>query len=83
MIMTILLQRSPFIMKLIGLFGVFLAISPAVFAAGTGSCAGKLPSTTVEKCNNQPCTFDYARYMAFYTFFRKFVKKIQKIECSK
>lgn len=79
MMMTILLQRSPIIMKLIGVFGVLLAISPAVFAAVTIKCTGGGMSTsTVENCNNQPCTFDYAKGILHDDEIRKFVRRSKK-----
>lgn len=46
-------------MKLINLFGVLVAISP-VFAAKPGTCAGKIPSSTVEQCSD-PCDFQVRR----------------------
>lgn len=55
------LQLFPIIMKLIGLFGALLAISP-VFAATPGSCAGKVPTTTVAECDkSKPCSFFYSK----------------------
>ncbi|CDS10465.1 hypothetical protein LRAMOSA03141 [Lichtheimia ramosa] len=48
-------------MKLIGLFGLLLAISP-VFAAETGTCAEDLPSImTAPYCVDERCTFVYAK----------------------
>lgn len=49
-------------MKFAGLFGVLLAIATPVFAAAIapeGICAGEMPTTTAESCDNQPCTFIY------------------------
>lgn len=72
--MTILLQRFPIIMQVIGLFGVLLAIYPAVFAAGTGSCAGNMPTSTVAQCKNQRCTFFFTGFSSSKTSMGKFVK---------
>ncbi|CDS09564.1 hypothetical protein LRAMOSA10924 [Lichtheimia ramosa] len=49
-------------MKLIGLFGVLLAISPVFAAEQPGVCAGKVPAKTLDKCNKEPCTFIYEEY---------------------
>lgn len=46
-------------MKLISVFGV-LAIVGSAFAATTpATCEGKIPKFTVDKCNNEPCTFEH------------------------
>lgn len=61
MILVVLLQLFLIIMKLIGLFGLLLAISP-VFAAETGTCAEDLPSImTAPYCVDERCTFVYAK----------------------
>lgn len=48
-------------MKIAGLFGVPSLIAVPVIAVEppAGACAGKVPTSTVEKCDNQPCTFTY------------------------
>lgn len=49
-------------MKLIGLLlGVLLAISP-VIAAKPGTCTGKIPKSTVAKCDKGPCMFEYVKF---------------------
>ncbi|CDH54770.1 predicted protein [Lichtheimia corymbifera JMRC:FSU:9682] len=47
-------------MKFAGLFGVLLVIAAPVFAAAiapAGICTENMPTTTVETCDNEPCTF--------------------------
>lgn len=51
------------LMKLISVFEVLTMVASTLAATtAPGTCEGKLPKFTVDKCNNQPCTFEKRSY---------------------
>lgn len=60
-----LLHLTTITMKLTRIFGVALMIVGPVYALQPGTlatentCKGKMPTSTVKKCENKPCTFEF------------------------